>query len=442
MNTPICDFVKRYAEKNAVRFHMPGHKGTGNIGPEALDITEISGADVLYSAQGIIRRSEENAASIFNTKATVYSAEGSSLCIRAMLYMLKKYALKNGKNPLILAGRNAHKTFVTATAILNIDVDWLYGGENLLSCKIDLNDLENRIKAVHPTAVYITSPDYLGNVEDIENIAKICKKYGVLLLCDNAHGAYLNFLKKNRHPMSLGADICCDSAHKTLPALTGSAYLHISKNADSFFEKEAENAMSLFSSTSPSYLILQSLDSLNPYLAGEFSKDLKNTVEMVDALKKSLTEKGFLLVSDEPLKLTIKAKEYGYTGREIAEYLEKNNVFSEFSDPDFITFMFSVRNTNSQIDKLFNMLLSLPKKPKINKSLPAIKPAERVLSPSEALNMNSEKIPVEKALGRVLTMPTVSCPPAIPIVLCGEKIDAQAIECFKYYGIGFCDVVS
>ena len=441
MNTPICDFVKEYAKKNAARFHMPGHKGIGAIGPEALDITEISGADVLYSANGIIKRSEQNAAKIFNTKATFYSTEGSSLCIRAMLYMLKKYALKNGKNPLILAGRNAHKTFVTATAILDVEFDWLYGGDNILSCKIDINELENRIKEKQPVAVYITSPDYLGNTQDIENIAEICKKNCVLLLCDNAHGAYFNFLEKNIHPMYLGADICCDSAHKTLPALTGSAYLHISKNTDDFFAFEAENAMSLFASTSPSYLILQSLDALNLYLENAFSKDLQDTVKAVEKLKEKLTEFGFSILSDEPLKLTIKAKKYGYKGYEIAEYLEKNNVFSEFSDPDFLTLMFSPNNTNAQTEKLLKLLSELPKKAEINQKPPVIKRSERVFLQSEALLKNSEKVPVEKALGEVLATPTVSCPPAIPIVLCGEKIDAQAIECFKYYGIDFCHVI-
>ena len=320
-------------------------------------------------------------------------------------------------------------------------MDWLYGGDSILSCKIDTNELENRIKEKQPVAVYITSPDYLGNTQDIENIAEICKKNGVLLLCDNAHGAYFNFLEKNIHPMYLGADICCDSAHKTLPALTGSAYLHISKNTDDFFAFEAENAMSLFASTSPSYLILQSLDALNLYLENAFSKDLQDTVKAVEKLKEKLTEFGFSILSDEPLKLTIKAKKYGYKGYEIAEYLEKNNVFSEFSDPDFLTLMFSPNNTNLQIEKLLKLLSELPKKAEINQKPPVIKRSERVFLQSEALLKNSEKVPVEKALGQVLATPTVSCPPAIPIVLCGEKIDAQAIECFKYYGIDFCQVI-
>mgnify|MGYP004514691525 CR=1 FL=1 len=115
MNTPICDFVSGYAAADPVRLHMPGHKGTGAA--ERLDITEIPGADVLYHPAGIILESERNAARLFGARRTVYSAEGSSLSIRAMVYMAVQYALRRGKRPRIAAGRNAHKVFITAAAL-------------------------------------------------------------------------------------------------------------------------------------------------------------------------------------------------------------------------------------------------------------------------------------------------------------------------------------
>ena len=123
MDTPICDFVKDYAHNDALRLHMPGHKGQGPLGVESLDITEIGGADVLYAAKGIIRRSQANAAALFGTGRTVYSAEGSSLCIRAMLYLAMLQARADGKTPRIAAGRNAHKAFMTAAALLDLDID-------------------------------------------------------------------------------------------------------------------------------------------------------------------------------------------------------------------------------------------------------------------------------------------------------------------------------
>ena len=109
MTTPICDFVRSYAEGKTVRMHMPGHKGKPVLGPEALDITEIAGADVLYSSEGIIRESEKNTARLFGSARTVYSTEGSSLGIRAMLYLAELDARRRGKpGAVIAAGRNRH----------------------------------------------------------------------------------------------------------------------------------------------------------------------------------------------------------------------------------------------------------------------------------------------------------------------------------------------
>ena len=124
MNTPICDFVRRYAQSGTVRLHMPGHKGSGPLGCEALDITEIAGADSLYEADGIIAESEANAAALFGAARTLYSAEGSSQCIRAMLCLAAQNAPR-GARPLILAARNVHKAFVLGAALLGAAAELL-----------------------------------------------------------------------------------------------------------------------------------------------------------------------------------------------------------------------------------------------------------------------------------------------------------------------------
>jgi arginine/lysine/ornithine decarboxylase len=127
-----------------------------------------------------------------------------------------------------------------------------------------------------PCAVYVTSPDYLGNQQDLAGLSAVCAARGIPLLVDNAHGAYLHFLPQPAHPLDLGATACCDSAHKTLPVLTGGAYLHIAKNAPERYARDAKRAMALFGSTSPSYLILQSLDRANAYLAGGYAESWRN----------------------------------------------------------------------------------------------------------------------------------------------------------------------
>lgn len=225
MQTPIVDFVRRYQKDGVTRFHMPGHKGQSYLGCEWADITEICGADSLYEADGIIAESEENASALFGSGRTFYSTEGSSQCIRAMLSLA--LSRHNGKErSVVLAARNVHKAFVYAAALLDFDVEWLWpedGMKSLCSCKVSPAQVEKQIVRSRPVAVYLTSPDYLGGQMDIRSIAEVCHREGVLLLVDNAHGAYLHFLKQSVHPLDLGADMCCDSAHKTFPVLTGGA---------------------------------------------------------------------------------------------------------------------------------------------------------------------------------------------------------------------------
>lgn len=445
MNTPICKFVLNYAESENVRFHMPGHKGKGFLGVEQRDITEIEGADVLYKAKGIIRESEQNTEKLFGTAKTKFSTEGSSLSIRAMLYLAMLYGKEQNKSPVILAGRNAHHTFMTAAALLDLEVCWLFPKEweSMISCDITAVYLDKTLQEMpqKPIVVYVTSPDYLGNVLDIEELAKVCHRHNVLLLVDNAHGAYLQFLSTSRHPIALGADMCCDSAHKTLPVLTGGGYLHISRTAPKMFCEYVEKAFSLFASTSPSYLILQSLDAVNHYLFDGYTKKLEKFICLVEQLKKRLQEHGYVLTGNEPLKLTIIAKEYGYTGEQMAEFLLSKEIVCEFSDPDYVVLMFTPENSHESLQYLEDVLCSLFRKEKINSKPPAILLPQRVCSIREALFSVGEVKPVSECLGEVLASSSVSCPPAIPIVVCGERIDENALQCFAYYGVENCSVI-
>ncbi len=442
MNTPIRDFVTQYAALEPQRFHMPGHKGCGPLGCESLDITEIPGADVLYDAAGIIRESEDNAASLFGAARTVYSCEGSSLCIRGMLYLATLYGKMQGHSrPLILAGRNAHKAFITAAALVDFDIEWLYPEEDdsLMACRITPSALERRlVSGVKPVAVYMTTPDYLGNLVDVESLASVCRRHGVLLLVDNAHGAYLNFLSESRHPMALGADLCCDSAHKTLPVLTGGAYLHIGASAPAWFTENAERGMALFASTSPSYLILQSLDMANLYVASGYRERLGAFVEAVAGLKARLVARGFTLVGDEPLKLCLQTKSYGWQGEELAAWLADKNVICEFADPDYVVLMLSC---DMDLKPLEAALMNVPQQAPIVQALPILPRPKAVLSVREAVLSASLELPLNECVGRVLADYTVHCPPAVPIVVCGEEIDADCVACLEYYGVEKCRVI-
>lgn len=444
MNTPICDYVRRYCEHDSVRLHMPGHKGKKLLGMEHLDITEIDGADSLYEATGIIRESEQNAGMLFGSE-TYYSTEGCSQCIRAMLYLTALYAKQCEKKPLIAAARNVHKTFLSAAALLDLDVMWLYPKEpdSYLSCCLDAGELDAVLSVApeKPIAVYLTSPDYLGNMADLPKISAVCQRHQVLLLVDNAHGAYLRFLQPSMHPVDLGADICCDSAHKTLPALTGAAYLHIAESAPKCFSEQAKNALMLFGSTSPSYLILQSLDAVNEYLDNGYPQRLKDFAEQFRALKSRLTAYGYDLQGDEPLKLTIRTKPWGYRGTELAQILSQKKLVCEFSDPDFLVMMVTPETTQEELIKLEQALCAIPKRPAILEEPPQFVTCERILSIREAVLSPCEIVPVENCVGRVLAAASVGCPPAVPIAVSGERLDAHAKACFSYYGQKTCSVV-
>ena len=433
MTTPVLDFVRRYAESGAIRFHMPGHKGRPFLGCEPWDITEIPGADALYEAEGAIAQGEANTAALYGTRRTCWSTEGASQCIRAMLYL----AVTHTGSRTVAAARNVHRAFVSAAALLDLDVVWLWPEESrsLCGCPISPEQLERTLADLEakPAAVYLTSPDYLGGTADIPLLAEVCHRHGVLLAVDNAHGAYLRFLEPSRHPLDLGADLCCDSAHKTLPALTGGAYLHVSRSAPVGLEANMKEALALFGSTSPSYLTLCSLDRCNAYLAEDYPARLAEAAERVESLKRQIEEAGGQMERSDPLRLTLAAPE-GETGQILADRLRRHGVECEYADRDFLVLMATPENDPEDFRRVFQALEGVLAPPEARDPLPLAK-GERVCSIREAALARRATVPAAESLGRVCGLPTVGCPPAIPIVVAGERITPEAVELFTRYGV-------
>ena len=474
MNTPICDFLERYAEEDAVRLHMPGHKGrtfsgagrdgsaesqaaagagsaaslrtdmqacgeTGSgaaapgwsTGAEHYDITEIEGADSLYEADGIIRESEQNAGSLFGAE-TFYSAEGSSLCIRAMLCLVAQYARERGERPRIAAGRNAHRVFVGAAALLDMEVEWLLPpGSTYLGCPVTRDAVRDYLSAAHPlpTAVYLTSPDYTGTLADVRGVAEVCRERGVLLLVDNAHGAYLKFLSESLHPMDLGADLCCDSAHKTLPALTGRLSAHLPEGARHVPPpgKAGAGAVRFHKPLLPDPRVARCAQPLScrglPH--GAVPDGSSPEADAAGAGREGACNGGRRADEADPGAAEIRI----------------HRIIAEYADPDVTVLMPSVRTGDGELERLEAALLSLPRRAPLCGEPPAVSLPVRVMSPREALLGPEELLPVGQCVGRVAASVTVGCPPAVPVVAPGERIDDAAIRCFEYYGIRQCAVV-
>ena len=439
MTTPVADFVRSYAASGTARLHMPGHKGAPFLGCEGLDITEIRGADALYEADGILAESEANATSLFGTGRTLYTVEGSSHVIRTMVFLA--WQNRQPGREVILAARNVHKSFLNACALAGCEAEWLYpepGADNsICSCQVTAEAVEEKLSSMEtlPFALYLTSPDYLGHRADIGAIADVCEKYSVPLLVDNAHGAYLRFLPESQHPMDLGAWLCADSAHKTLPVLTGGAYLHMSQRAAELWGEEAKGAMVLTGSTSPSYLILQSLDLCNRYLAEEFPDRLRACVGRLDKMKEALTAAGIPLAGNEGLKLTVDAAGLGCTGGELGDLLRANAMEPEFTDEDYLVCMFAPNGPwERDMDRLEKVLLTLPpKSPRARQPL-QLHPLEKAMPIRQAIFSRHQLVPLHRAAGRVCGLPTVSCPPAVPIAISGEVITEDLLPIFRAYG--------
>ena len=353
---------------------------------------------------------------------------------KALLYAFKRCARYYAKMPKVKA-RNAHRSFIHAAALLDFEIEWLYGNSDYLSCKIHAEDLEKAIIESHPTAVYLTNPDYLGNLLDIQSLASVCKKHNVLLAIDNAHGAYLRFLEPSLHPIDLGADLCCDSAHKTLPVLTGGAYLHLSESLNQVWKNDVKHFMEYFSSTSPSYLIMASLDAANEVLDTTFRNSLFECIQRVDGLKNTLVQHGYTILSGEPMKITISTKEFGYTGNEIANLLMECDIYPEFYDSDYIVLMPSPYNTKDDLKRLETCLCGIERKPILINKPPKLEQSKKAMNVRQALFSSSITLDVSKSLGQVCSSVTVSCPPAILPVIPGEVISESSIEVMKYYGI-------
>jgi arginine/lysine/ornithine decarboxylase len=344
IKTPICDFVSEYVQKNAARFHMPGHKGVENDSfisrLNAYDITETEGADYLYEPRGIIKESEEIAAKVYGVPYTFYSTEGSSLCIKTMLSLSCKAGDK------VIATVNAHRAFSDGCKLLGLTPVWIE----------DIKSLSKALRGYPAAAaVFLTTPDYLGEMVDIKTAGELVReKHKKTLLIDSAHGAYLFFTDKN---YAEGADIICTSAHKTLPVLTGGACMHVMSER---FARNAAEKMKPFASTSPSYLTLQSLDMCNRIVSQKSYKErLRAVIKRAAEIKTR-----FNIDTKEPLKICFKAE------GDAAAVFAKYNIVPEIITENLIVLMISPANSDSDFEALENALNELKIMPADKKQKP------------------------------------------------------------------------
>lgn len=444
-NTPLKRALDEYIRQDYARLHMPGHKGA-SISPfgelMAYDVTEVEGTDSLFEDDGPLKELEEIFTRLYDTKGTVMSAGGSTLCIQAMLRMVAK---KEGR---ILAGRNIHAAAVNAMALLGLEPVWVYPNRKQEECLIgeispdEIRSVLEKEKQAGTLdslcAVYVTSPDYFGVMSDIRSIAQIAHEYGLPLLVDNAHGAHLHFLKEEYHPIQLGADLCCDSLHKTMPALTGAALLHTS---DTKYCPQMKGAMTVFSSTSPNYLIMLSMDSTAAFLMQDGAERIQQTVTRCEELRQKAREKGFVLPQHcDPMRLTLPLAGTGWDAQNFRKLLRKHKIMEEYLSDSGCVLLFSPFNREEDFKRTGALLDEVLIQNQPFTAFPIV-PSEKVMSLREAFLSPKESVPVEKAEGRIAAQVKITCPPGIPLVMPGERLHKEIIKILKNSGIFVIDVV-
>lgn len=383
----------------------------------------IVGAIGTFSVMGYERSAKDNTLQQVgeSKSAGIKQAFKSYSSIVGALAILRAQGCKT-----IAAGRCSHRSLVSSAALLGLEVKWLYPKE-YPSADVDCS----KEALSGADALFLTNIDYYGGT---------CRASdpGIPVVVDNAHGSYLKFVSKAGfgseylHPMEFGFPvISAESAHKTLPALTGAAYLHFSKGAD--FSR-AKEMTALFGSTSPSYLVMESLDKVNGRLLSD-PDSVNRACASVAGLKQRLTALGFTLKISDPLRVTINARAWGWSGTEFAAFLRAHGAECEMADENYVVLLFSAITSPDDCQRAEVSLELIPRRTaKPLAEYPVIHPKQET-SIREAVFAKQHSVSVDEANGKVCGGIQVSCPPGIPIVMPGERIDSEAVEALKLYGV-------
>lgn len=452
-NTPLFNALQEYVKNDTLPFHVPGHKkGVGideefknfiGENPFKIDVTVFKQVDSLHHPTGAIKEAQELAADAYGADATFFSIHGTSGAIQAMIMS----AVKDGDK--ILVPRNVHKS-VTAGIILSgatpifmqPEIDKKLGIAHGVTPETIRQTLEIHSDA---KAVLIINPTYYGVSTNIKEIVEIVHSYDIPLLVDEAHGPHLAF--SNELPVSAleaGADICAQSTHKIIGSLTQGSLLHVKSNLIS--PKRVQQVLNLLHTTSPSYILMASLDCARRQIALEGKELLSKTIELLSYTRNEINNiPGFFSFGKEILgkpgcfafdstKLTISARDLGITGFELERILaEKYHIQMELSDFYNVLAVGSFGDTKEGMEKLLNALREISKeyvgkKPPIPDFLDIPSIPERAVIPREAFYSDKENVILEDSVGKISAEFLLAYPPGIPIVCPGEIVTQEIID--------------
>lgn len=409
--------LKKHA-KACKSFHIPGHKANGDFKSKfkdaPLDVTELSYTDNLLCPDGVIEKAQKDIAKILGAAASFITTDGSSSGVLALVYCASKRGNK------LIVFRNSHQSVWNACRLFGIEPLIVQGAEKDGVLQPPDSETIERLVSNDPNiaGVLATSPDYYGNIAPLAGYRDVLKKYNRLLLVDEAHGAHLAFGDKGY--AGLYADMWVDGAHKTLPTLTQGAIVSVN-NEDLI--PVAEDALSLFRTTSPSFPIMASVEYGVKSIANKIAV-LNRAKAAVEQFKNEATEFTFYNCGDWT-KLLIDFKPFGISPQLALQLLEKRGIYAEFADGRYILFYLSPMIKEGDLANLKKQLNAVIANKKLHgtyREKPEIPESERSYSFQYALKRQCEWIPLEKAVGRMCAKNAGLAPPCIPLVVTGEMI--------------------
>lgn len=455
IKTPILDVIETSVKNPAYQFHIPGHthgKGTHKkfknlIGGKALNLDmtdEFENIGTLNPPSGAIKEAEELAAETYGTKKTFFLLNGSTIGNIALAMGITK------KGQKIIVNRNCHRSILTGMIISGAEPVWILPDKmqewGLWGC-VNPQIIEKLLKDTKIVgAVWITNPTYEGVVSDIKTISEICKKYNVPLIVDEAHGSLWNF--SDKLPLSsieLGADAVVQSLHKTGGSMSQSSLLHITKNS-SIDVNMVEKSLRLLHTTSPSIMLLASLDAARASLSSlNGQKQIETAVKNAKYLRKRIDKMKHIhqLKPDfgfktDVMKIFIKAD--GLSGKRLEHILKIDfNIEIESASDIGGLILVNIGNTRREIKYLADCLEKITPDsysdiyPLENKKhMPMITPQIKY-NLRKAFYMEKETVPTEKSIGRISGEVIAECPPGISVLLPGEVITQEHLPYLTDY---------
>lgn len=423
--------LKQYLkEQNYIPMHMPGHKRNERfsmLDGYEIDVTEIAGCDDLYHPTGILKEAMERAAELYRCRRSFYLVNGSTCGILAALHALCK------KNKKLLVARNCHKSVYRAIELLNLSPVYLCpktDANGIFGC-ISPQTIKDAVNA-HPDAalLLLTCPTYEGVCSDISSICSIAHAYNIPVMTDAAHGAHLGFdsyFPKN--PITLGADIAVESLHKTLPSLTQTALLHI--NGPRIDDTAVLHSLSLFQTSSPSYVLMSSIDSCIGLIAREGPALFSRWSEMLQDFYSTIQLKHLKLYDcpgRDRSKIVILCGQAGISGRQCAALLrEKYHIETEMTAPAYVTALSGLGEKKENLSALKAALEELDGACAPGRLCVPPWPEEAFAAPQ----LPEKRQPLQE--GAVSADALWAYPPGIPLLLPNEIISKEALELIRFY---------